>query len=658
MRINRRLELCITWNASALLLHTLSFFGFGAAGIAIMSGAFYGWGRLTRRLTGLPDGTWPLSVALGLAASVALGGVLNLCRMAYPAALAAIAMAGLALAAIAVRRDGVLRWPGLESRSRYALAWGVMVAALTGLMIATQLAPSLYNTYDDFQYYFPHAVRMVETGTLYGSPLNALGGEGLGGQTFLQGFVVGFFSLRFINAADAVFCFFLCMALAGSPAFGRPALWPAALVGTLAVFIINPQFVNVASLYSTAVLASALTILSVDPRERGNDIAAGWRQAAAPALFYAGAVALKNTGLVFFGLQFVIFTAASCWASGNRRASLLHAGRIAVWSAVFLAPWLLLYAPYYLDGLTHPIGAPSSPIPGIQDVIESRDLQTLFSPVRKFYGASLLSCTSLALGLLLCSLLAVLHARHDLARRGMLVALASAAAAGAASYFCWVFFGPYLQELENTVRFSIPALIGACSVVLPLWALVTARRNFALCATVAVLLLALFAASVRDRVGSLVHQRAQLAYIQSWRPALMKGNVDYEQDALEGPLRAHLQALQAKIPPGEAFLAWTVTPFLLDYRRNEVVDMNMAGMSQLWGRIPRLRYILWQNRGTFSDAGLQQMLALQGRRTGMISARALDVMRYLRRIPTSKNVADQDNIFLIRVDNEIPPPPN
>jgi hypothetical protein len=35
--------------------------GCGAAGITIMTCAFYGWGRLTRRLTGLPNGTWPVS---------------------------------------------------------------------------------------------------------------------------------------------------------------------------------------------------------------------------------------------------------------------------------------------------------------------------------------------------------------------------------------------------------------------------------------------------------------------------------------------------------------------------------------------------------------------------------------------------------------------
>jgi hypothetical protein len=194
---------------SGSLIHVAVVLGFGAAGIAIMTGAFYGWGRLTRRLAGLRDGTWPVSAALGLACVLFLGGVLNLCRLAYPVALAGIMVVGLALAAVAIRQDGVWR-PGLvDRRARWhAAARGAALVALTGFTVATQLAPSLYNAGDDFQQYFPYAVRMIETGTLYGSPLNALGGIALGGQTFLHGFIVGFFPLRFINGADAVFCFF------------------------------------------------------------------------------------------------------------------------------------------------------------------------------------------------------------------------------------------------------------------------------------------------------------------------------------------------------------------------------------------------------------------------------------------------------------------
>jgi hypothetical protein len=92
------------------------------------------------------------------------------------------------------------------------LQWTAALA-LMGFTIAFQLAPSLYNTGDDFQQYFPHAVRMVDTGTLYGSPLNGLGGVTLGAQAFLQGFIIAFFPIRLSTALtrySVSFCVLYC----------------------------------------------------------------------------------------------------------------------------------------------------------------------------------------------------------------------------------------------------------------------------------------------------------------------------------------------------------------------------------------------------------------------------------------------------------------
>jgi hypothetical protein len=147
----------------------------GASGIAIMTCAFYGWGRLTRRLTGLSTGTWPVTTALGLASVLFLGGLLNVCRLAYPGTLAGVVVAGLMLSALAARHKST-GWRMIKGSRNwcYAASWGTTIIAVMGFTITTQLAPSLYNADDDFQHYFPHAVRMVETGTLHGSPLNAL----------------------------------------------------------------------------------------------------------------------------------------------------------------------------------------------------------------------------------------------------------------------------------------------------------------------------------------------------------------------------------------------------------------------------------------------------------------------------------------------------
>ena len=632
----------------------------GAAGIAVTICAFYGWGRLTRRITGLRCGTWPVSTALGLASVLFLGGVLNLFRMAYPAMLAAIVIAGLTLAVLAKWQDGAGP-PRIKDQQvrRYAMLWSIGAVALTGFTVITQLEPSIYNAGDDFQHFFGHAVRMVQTGTLYGSPLNALGGEVLGGQAFLQGFIVGFFPLRFINGADAVFCFFLCLALAGGVAFGRPSLGLAALIGTFAVFVIDPQYVNVSSLFSMAAMVSALMILNVDPREGSGSTSPLWRRASVPALFYAGVIVLKNTGIVFVGLQFAITTAASLLERRKDwRATLAYAGWIAIWTGIFLSPWLLLYAPYYYVGLTHPIGAPSTPVPDVRD---ANNLFSLFSPANSFFGAPELAYTCLAAGLIVCALWAAMRARRDLENRRPLVELASASAAAVATYLFWMLLGPNLQESFNTLRYSIPVLIGAVSVALPLWASLCARRNNAVCIAVAAVLVVLFAVPARHRVANLINNRSALAFLQYWGSTTINSSRQYMDLVLRSEAAADIRHVQEMIPIGEPLLVWTGLPFLLDYRRNMVIDINVAGVSQAWGRISPARYVLWQYQGfgIASPALYRYEIAKYGRRTGTVDARALDIFLWLQHVaPDSKIIATQDGVILFQTNETALPAPN
>src|SRR5215472_13429073 len=90
---------------AAILLHLAATLSAGVAGVGLMTCALYGWGRLTRHLAGLPNGTWPVSAALGLSCIVFLGGLLNLCRAAFPTSLGGIVLIGLVLAAYVWRQN-------------------------------------------------------------------------------------------------------------------------------------------------------------------------------------------------------------------------------------------------------------------------------------------------------------------------------------------------------------------------------------------------------------------------------------------------------------------------------------------------------------------------------------------------------------------------
>ena len=629
----------------------------GAAGVGLMTCSLYGWGRLTRHLAGLPNGTWPVSVAVGLSCIVFLGGLLNLCRLAFPAALGGIVLIGLVLAAHFWRQNrSIFNLWGRGTGWQLALQ-GTAVLILMGFTIAFELAPTLYNAGDDFQHYFPHAVRMVETGTLYGSPLNGLGGITLGAQALLQSFIIGFFPTRLINGADAVFCFFLCLILPISVTMGRPTLWVAGLVGTLSAFLIDPQYTSVSSLFSMTSLFATLVILDVDPREGGEGAPWRWREAAAPALLYAGVIAMKPTGVVFLALYFGIRALAACLEMPNARASLAKAGWIAAWTLIFLSPWLLLYSPYYLAGLISPLGQPSTPLP---EVHASPGIAQLLSAAPTFYGSPRLAYTCIAVGLLSYAAVAVIRGFREPRSRRSWDGLAAASAAGGASYFLWVVIGPYLDESTSMLRYSIPALIGTTSVVVPLWAMLSARGAPAVVILVSVALLVLFSSSTRERVSRLLHEGTALAYLHSWSSAGIARARHVTNVALTDTAAASVQDFQNLIPPGEAVLVWTVTQFLLDYHRNHIIDMNLEGLGKPWARIPAVRYVLWQYEGYAANTPeLHQRDIAVGRHTGALAARALDVTDSLEdAVLTSRVLRDKDGIVLFEIGERTPTAPD
>ena len=44
-------------------------------------------------------------------------------------------------------------------------------------------------------------------------------------------------------------------------------------------------------------------------------------------------------------------------------------------------------------------------------------------------------------------------------------------------------------------------------------------------------------------------------------------------------------------------IAWINAPFYLDYRRNPVFDVDVAGLATPWSRMPAARYVMWEYRG-------------------------------------------------------------
>ena len=513
----------------------------------------WGWGSAFRRIFGLEPGTWPATVALGMGVVVFMGGVLNLSRLAYPWALAGIVAGGL-----------VLAWRQGISFERPPLPIALTATVTTIFTIATQLPPSTYNLYDDFQKYFAYPVRMLEAGTVFGSPLSAIGTQTLGAQAFLDAFAVAFFPIVYINGVDAVFGLFLCMMLAAQFTQGRRELLGMTLICVLSVIFINPQYVNVSTLYCGSALI--ITIAAVSTAESTLP------SAAALGLLYAALIAMKPTFAVFTGIHLLALLVVL--------RSFRWAIRTGLATAAFLSPWILVHAPHYLAGLRVRLNTPT-PVPGHVQ----RDSLNLLSFTDLDYGSSPASYTLLIVAMGICGWIALRNKTT-----GKTVACG---AAGIATFFVFIYvLGPIHAGYEHSLRYYAPIAIGLAPPIFGLTA-ASARRAW-VPLLVAAIPLAAFSPSLKTRMELALTTHSVSSY--SWL-ATEPEYREYNRRVLYGSEKGIVKTLQEKVPAGEPILAWINAPFYLDYRRNPIIDIEPAGLANPWASERAANYLIWDYDG-------------------------------------------------------------
>ncbi|MSU24774.1 MAG: hypothetical protein EXS32_13245 [Opitutus sp.] len=285
-----------------------------------------GWGWVAKRLAGMPALPLFVTVAVGMATLLCLGGILNLARLASRPAFDLLVLSGLLAAGVA---GGV----GLRERLRWRFewSWAQAVAALAlvavGWFVARYLTPvSAFNWHDDFERYFSYPVRMLATGTVAGNPLGQLGADTLGGQAFLQAFVLRYFPIEYIGSLDTGFGLLLCL---GLTAYTSPLRRGGVLVAAaqLSLIAIDPQIVNVSSLFTTSALvmaASFLGQLACTPERKLGPLAL-------LGLVYAGLIALKTTNVFFVAAHFTTLALVNTLAGHREKNWLRPWAAIAGW---------------------------------------------------------------------------------------------------------------------------------------------------------------------------------------------------------------------------------------------------------------------------------------------------------------------------------------
>ena len=601
--------------------------------------ALGGWGWIAKRMAGAPETPLFVTVVLGMATLLCLGGILNLTRLAFRPAFDLLLVSGLVAAGAAGTA-----WLRERLPWRFEWRWAQTIASIAivavGWFVARYLTPvSAFNVHDDFERYFSYPVRMLATGTVAGNRLGYMGADTLGGQAFLQGFVVRYLPIDFIGSLDTGFGLLLCLGLA---AYAPPLRRSAVLIvaAQLSLVAIDPQIVNVSSLFTTSALVMAASFLGRHAFTPEKEFA----PLALLGLVYAGLIALRMTNVVFVAAHFTTLALVNVLTGRRNEVWLRPWAAIAGWTAFLLLPWIATHIDLYWSALGATISTPSSTI-----AVEPLNL---FSTAIPFYGVPQIYFTLVALGALVLAgwWLFALKKTWLPASPAMLAGLATAGAA-ALSYFLLVaVLAPLIFGREASTRYCCPILIGAIpATILMLGGAESrslARHQWVAAVLFGVGIFALFLPSLQRRVRQIMSHGSPLAFVQS------AGTVSffaYNQDVLHGQLPATIQAIQALVPPREPIIVWIMAPFWLNFGRNPIYNTDPYGLGMPWAKPPAAHYYLWQYRG-YAMRGREryrELLTAAGAGDRIAAARALDFLDALENRAKNSEILFNDGAFVL-----------
>jgi hypothetical protein len=462
--------------------------------------------------------------------------------------------------------------------------------------VETQLSPKAFNWHDDFEKYFAHPARMLQTGTLFGSPLSTLGSSTLGGQAVLHGIVLNHFPIFYINGVDAVFGLLLCLLLAVSMVPLRAIFLPISLISLHIVFFIDPQYVNVSALYIGSALMMASILLSADIQEHEGKKVGNLPPPILTGLIYAALIALKSTFVVFplFHLSSSII-ALKLFGVDFRRLFRWSLSTVGL-TFLFLLPWFLLYFPHYMHATA--VQSPCS------TTIAPEKYPNLLSFTPLFYGTSFAQYTFIGIAIIFSVLGIVLRNRGENihSRRVVLAGLAASGFTIVAAYLLIIYLSPLLSGYSTGLRYTIPFLIAGAPIILSLvylWAIMDKSFGFKLSfAATALLLGALILVNFSKSLTDRIHQARESGSILAFSSLVTNREyIRYNEEVIHGDTKLRIAAAQKQIPQNQAAVVLINEPFYLDYKRNVIFDVDPAGTANPWAYMPDSDYFMVEYSG-------------------------------------------------------------
>lgn len=650
-----------------------------------------GWGRPVAKFffRGVIN-TPAFSATLGLACWIFLGGILNALRVAYPAALGSIFLAGLCVSCLflylTIRntrsladfliplRFGLLA-PRFTLTFLTASSSPLLILAAVVFLIATLMPTSAFNFHDDFHMYMVRPIRMLHTGTLGGDPFDLLGIDSLGAQSFLQTFVLIHLPLDYLNGFDVIFSFMLSGFLLIELGRKLGVSWQFLITSLLLLIFINPQYVNISSLYSSTLMILALIFsvcLPTTPKE-ATDIRFTLRHSALMALLLSSLIALKATFVIFAGLFFALYVTLSISYTHKKAQSAIAAAVTALISTILLIPWVVVSFKNYKTVIQiHSQHSAYQALDAGRSPFTAGDFTQIFSLGELFYGGSYLNYNLIVVVMAIAGFMSarLLRRNKDQVQVRQLISVASACGAGIGSYWA----NAQLFDPETAVRYSCPVLlavlpasvliVGKCCLTPRGGALQTASQAPAImrARVMSVLLLGILIASF----ANVLIDRGKHAFVTRTIVSFPfdESYIAYNQFVLSEQAQNRLLNIQSVTEKGSTILALVSSPFLLDFARNRILAASDWGLTAPWldgafggGRktIEKylkdegVRYAMWEYNGwgMRADQTLRKYLKAPFPQFRKMAANALSLRETLSSVGNTSRVIYNDGQLVV-----------
>jgi hypothetical protein len=532
-------------------------------GICILL-SFIGWGGIINRVFFPKQGVdWGQKAAWGIAFSIFIGGMLNLAWLISRTTLLIYLGAGFLcwLLHIFLVRHSIIN--PLHNyirnfREDKLVAVGVLVIfSLVLVQYGGLVFTKHFNSHDDFQAYFVFPNKMLQTGSMGPDPFSERRiVSSLGGQVFLQTFVLSACSERNLNIVDpglgAITVIGLLLGY-----FRNKNIPKRVAVFTLIFFLFTPQpKANVtATVIPTALFISIFRTLDWEELRTNRLIA----NASIIALLAAAICSLKSTLIPACGILLVASYIFHIVRSQIKGRAVYEAFLAMVLTGLFLLPWMI--AMYQSSGtLLYPLlgkgyhgsvyGTFLTPTSGL--AISKATVGFAYHFLRPY-----------VISLVLLSIITFRSSRARPAARGAYESI------------------------------SIGAILGTIIVVIATGGIAERYYFSFVSAAVTILLAAVLSDSeIRngDRVAGYTSKciAMSLAFIMignSW-DSFQERYRKFTQDIKAGisniPMISDKEFLQyskmqSSIPPGEVLLERLAKPFLLDFRRNTIFIADYPG---------------------------------------------------------------------------------